>query len=207
MHLDILLGVVLSYLFGSISSAIAVCKLMGLADPRTQGSKNPGATNVLRIGGKKAAIIALLGDTIKGVIPVLLAKFYGFNAMELNWIALAVFFGHLYPIYFRFQGGKGVATALGCLLALSWPTALCLLAIWLLTALLFRYSSLAALVAAVFAPVVLWFFTKTDYLWAGCIMSIFLIYRHKKNIWNLLQGQESKIGASAARQAPTLDKF
>src|SRR5258708_38140208 len=119
-YLIIVIAVAISYLIGSISSAIIVCKIMRLPDPRTQGSHNPGATNVLRIGGKKAAVITLFGDLLKGVIPVLAAKCLNFDALTLSLIAFAAFIGHIFPIFFRFEGGKGVATALGCLLALNW---------------------------------------------------------------------------------------
>lgn len=196
-NLEIAVGTYLSYLIGSLSSAIIVCKLMGLPDPRTQGSRNPGATNVLRIGGKKAAAITLLGDMLKGVIPVLIAKWYGFNSLGLALVTFAAFFGHLFPIYFRFEGGKGVATALGCLLALSWPTGLAWIATWLVVALIFRYSSLAAIVASICAPFYIWLFTgDMTYVFAIALMSLFLIVRHHSNIKKLFRGEESKIGKS-----------
>lgn len=190
-----LIAILIAYLFGSISSAIIVCKLMGLPDPRNEGSRNPGATNVLRIGGKKAAIITLLGDVIKGVIPVLAAKWYGLDTLTLSCVAFAAFFGHLYPIFFRFEGGKGVATALGCLIALSWPASCAFMATWLVMALAFRYSSLSSLTASILAPVYVWYFTNLDYTISMCLMSVLLIYRHRNNIRNLLTGKESKIGA------------
>lgn len=191
----IALATLIAYLFGSISSAIIVCKMMGLPDPRTQGSKNPGATNVLRIGGKKAAIITLLGDMLKGVIPVLLAKTLGLSSIGLGLVAFGAFIGHLYPVFFNFEGGKGVATALGCLLALSWPAGLSWLATWLLVALLFRYSSLSALIASLLAPFYCWWFTQDPFISAAiAVMSFILIIRHKSNIQKLLAGQESKIG-------------
>lgn len=191
-------AIIIAYLFGSISSAIIVCRLMGLPDPRTQGSKNPGATNVLRIGGKKAAIITLLGDVLKGVIPVFAARLLGFDAITLSLAALAAFFGHLYPIFFRFEGGKGVATALGCLIALSPLTACCWGATWLVMAFLFRYSSLAALTASVLAPFYIWLFTREQaYVMAVTIMTILLLIRHRTNISKLLRGEESKIGRKA----------
>lgn len=197
MHIEALLATIVAYLFGSISSAIVTCKLMGLPDPRSQGSRNPGATNVLRIGGKKAAIITLLGDTIKGIIPVLIAKWYGLDNFALSFVAFAAFLGHLYPIFFRFEGGKGVATAFGCLIALSWPVSLLLLATWLLMAILFRYSSLASLTAAITAPIYLWYFTNPAFAALGIVMGLLLIYRHQNNIRNLLAGKESKIGKKA----------
>jgi glycerol-3-phosphate acyltransferase PlsY len=194
MSLAIIIAVIIAYLFGSISTAIVACKLMGLPDPRNQGSGNPGATNVLRFGGKKAAIITLLGDMIKGMIPVLLAKWYGLDVLGLSLVAFAAFLGHLYPIFFRFQGGKGVATAFGCLVSLSWPLGLLLAATWLVSALIFRYSSLAAILAALFAPFYAWYFTGNDFTVVTSAISILLIYRHRKNIRNLLIGKESKIG-------------
>jgi len=189
------IAILVAYLFGSISTAIITCKLMGLPDPRQQGSGNPGATNVLRFGGKKAAIITLLGDMLKGVIPVLAAKWYGLDALGLSLVAFAAFFGHLYPIFFRFQGGKGVATAFGCLVALSWPAGLALALTWALIAAIFRYSSLAALIAALLAPVYMMYFTNLTYTLTTCAISALLIYRHHKNIRNLMLGKESKIGA------------
>jgi glycerol-3-phosphate acyltransferase PlsY len=194
LHLDTIIATLLAYLIGSISSAILTCKIMGLPDPRTQGSENPGATNVLRFGGKKAAIITLIGDILKGVIPVLAAKLYGFDALSLSCITFAAFLGHLYPVFFRFQGGKGVATAAGCLMALAWPVGLALIATWLFIAVIFRYSSLSALIAAIAAPFYAWYFTNWDYTYMAVAMSVLLIYRHHKNIRNLLSGKEDKIG-------------
>jgi acyl phosphate:glycerol-3-phosphate acyltransferase len=195
MFLDIAIATIIAYLFGSISSAIIVCKIMRLPDPRTQGSRNPGATNVLRIGGKKAALIVLLGDVLKGVIPVLVANWYGLPVLGLAIVAFAAFLGHLFPIFFRFEGGKGVATALGCLLALSYPSALCWLATWLIVALLFRYSSLASLIASLLAPIYIGYFTNEwIYVITIALMSLILILRHRKNIANLFAGKESKIG-------------
>lgn len=195
LTLEMAVAIYCAYLFGSISSAIIVCRIMGLPDPRTQGSRNPGATNVLRIGGKKAALITLMGDVLKGVIPVLAAKWYGLDAVTLALVAFAAFLGHLFPIFFRFEGGKGVATALGALLALSWPTGLCWIATWLLVALLFRYSSLAALVASLLAPAYIGFFTHNlTYVVVIALMSLILIIRHRGNIAKLIAGKESKIG-------------
>lgn len=194
-NLEMAVAIYCAYLVGSLSSAIIVCRLMGLPDPRTVGSKNPGATNVLRVGGRKAAIITLLGDVLKGVIPVLIGKWYGFGSMGLALIAFGAFLGHLYPIFFRFEGGKGVATAIGCLLALSWPAGLCWLATWLLVAAIFRYSSLAALIASLLAPFYIYIFTHDDiYVLILTLMSALLIMRHASNIRNLLAGKESKIG-------------
>lgn len=193
-HVDVIAAIIIAYLIGSISSAIITCRLLGLPDPRQQGSGNPGATNVLRFGGKKAAIITLLGDTLKGVIPVLVAKWMGFDEVSLSCIAFAAFFGHLYPVFFRFQGGKGVATAFGCFIALAWPLGLALAFTWLAIAVTFRYSSLAALITAACAPLYAWYFTNPSYTIMASMMSILLIYRHNKNIQNLVRGTEKKIG-------------
>jgi acyl phosphate:glycerol-3-phosphate acyltransferase len=194
-YLDIIIAVFSSYLIGSLSSAIIVCHIMRLPDPRTQGSGNPGATNVLRIGGKKAAMITLLGDLLKGVIPVIAAKCWGFDPVALALIAFAAFIGHLFPIFFRFEGGKGVATALGCLLALNLPTGLSWMATWGVIALFFRYSSLSSLTASVFAPIYIWFFThEISWTIVIAIMSFILMIRHRTNIAKLMRGEESKIG-------------
>jgi acyl phosphate:glycerol-3-phosphate acyltransferase len=197
-HLDTGLAVLIAYLIGSISSAIVTCKLMGLPDPRTQGSGNPGATNVLRLGGKKAAIITLIGDVLKGVIVVLAAKWYGFDVLSMSLITFAVFLGHIFPVFFHFEGGKGVATAAGCLVALAWPVGTSALATWLLMAIVFRYSSLAAVTAAICAPFYAWYFTNVDYTLMTTAMSVLLIFRHRKNICNLLAGKEDKIGKKKA---------
>lgn len=194
LHIDTFAAIFIAYLFGSISSAVITCKILKLPDPRAEGSQNPGATNVLRIGGKKAGIITLLGDSLKGAVPVLLGKWYGLSQLGLALVALAAFLGHLYPIFFRFRGGKGVATAYGCMLALSWPAGLALIMTWLCTALLFGYSSLAALVAALLAPIYAWYFTNWVITLMSVAMSSLLIYRHRTNIRSLLAGKESKIG-------------
>ena len=191
----LIIAISIAYLFGSLSSAIIVCKLMKLPDPRTQGSKNPGATNVLRLGGKKAAAVTLLGDVMKGVIPILLAQWYGFSAIGLALVASAAFLGHLFPIFFRFEGGKGVATLIGCLFALSLPVGLSWVITWLFVTLLFRYSSLSSLIASLLAPVYLWFFTNNlSYVSIITLMSLLLIYRHRSNIEKLLAGKENKLG-------------
>jgi glycerol-3-phosphate acyltransferase PlsY len=185
---------VIAYLFGSLSAAIIVCKLMGLPDPRLQGSKNPGATNVLRYGGKKAAAITLLGDALKGFLPVLAAKLLGQGHGNLEIIAMAAFFGHLYPVFFQFKGGKGVATALGVFLAMSLPVALSMLVTWLVMAFVFNISSLAALTAACLAPVFVWFWEPNmAFIMMSIVLSGVLIWRHRSNIKNLIKGLEGKI--------------
>jgi len=182
------------YLFGSISTAIIVCKLMGLPDPRTEGSGNPGATNVARLGGKKAAALTLLGDMLKGLIPVLIAHAMQAAPLILAATALAAFLGHLYPVFFGFRGGKGVATALGVIYGLDWHVGLLTTAIWLAMALLFRYSSLAALIAILLAPLgFLWLWPQPAVIAAMAIMTVMLYWRHRSNISNLLSGREGKI--------------
>ncbi|MEJ1355379.1 MAG: glycerol-3-phosphate 1-O-acyltransferase PlsY [Candidatus Sedimenticola sp. (ex Thyasira tokunagai)] len=186
--------IIASYLLGSLSSAIIVCKLMGLPDPRSQGSNNPGATNVLRIGGKKAAAITLAGDSIKGLIPVLVAKMMGVDDLVLAAVAMAAFLGHLYPLFFGFKGGKGVATALGAQFGLGWQIGGSIAIIWLLIAKGLNISSLAALVAMALAPLIVWHFTGSQELLVMQIaMSLLLIWRHRSNIRNLISGEEGKI--------------
>lgn len=184
------------YLLGSVSTAIITCKLMGLPDPRTIGSKNPGATNVLRSGGKKAAAITLIGDMLKGLIPTLLAVLISAPNEAVAAAGLSAFLGHLYPIYYGFKGGKGVATLLGVLIGSQWLVGLGTIAIWLLMAFTFKYSSLSALVAALCSPVLMWFTTESTIMsLATVIMTLLLFWRHRSNIANLLAGNESKIGS------------
>ena len=190
---------VAAYLLGSISFAVVMSKVYGIADPRTYGSKNPGATNVLRSGNKGAAIMTLLGDGAKGWLAVFLADHFagalGVGDTAVALVAIAVFLGHLWPVFFRFVGGKGVATALGVLLGINPWLGLATLATWLIIAYAFRYSSLAALVAALFAPFYYALLFGVDpILLAVIVMSVLLAYRHSQNIANLLSGKESKIG-------------
>jgi glycerol-3-phosphate acyltransferase PlsY len=186
--------IIASYLLGSISSAIIVCRLMGLPDPRTQGSQNPGATNVLRLGGKKAAAITLVGDWLKGVLPVLAGHLLGFEPLILGLAGLAVFAGHLYPVFFGFKGGKGVATALGFQFGLSLMIGASIAGIWLFIAYVLKISSLAGLVAMALAPAVVWFFWPEPSLVAiQVIISLILFWRHRSNIRNLISGIEGKI--------------
>lgn len=189
-----------AYLIGSIPFALITSKLFGLADPRTYGSKNPGATNVLRTGNKQAAALTLIGDAGKGWIAVFLAQHlgpqYGVGDAGIALVALAVFVGHLWPVFARFTGGKGVATALGVLLGISPWLGLAVLATWLAVAFLFRYSSLSALLAALLAPIYYGLFFGLGVKFAAVVvMSGLLIWRHKQNIANLLAGKESKIGS------------
>ena len=190
-----LLSIVLGYLAGSISTAILVCRAMGLPDPRSEGSRNPGATNVLRFGGKKAAAITLAGDFLKGLLPVLCVRLAGLEDIGLALTALAAFLGHLYPVFFGFEGGKGVATAFGAILGLSWPVALAALATWLFMAFVVRISSLSALTAAALTPLLGWWFNlPLAYNAVIVAMVVLLIWRHRSNIRNLLAGAEDKIG-------------
>ena len=187
--------VLLAYLLGSVASAIVVCKALGLPDPRTEGSRNPGATNVLRVGGKGAAVATLLGDVVKGVVPVLAARALVEGPLVPALAAAAAFLGHLYPVFFGFKGGKGVATAFGALLALVWPVALAVAATWLVAAKVTRISSLSALTAAVLAPLYTWWLTpEPAYIAVTVVISLLLIWRHRGNIRNLIQGTEGRIG-------------
>jgi glycerol-3-phosphate acyltransferase PlsY len=199
------LATVAAYLIGSLSFAVIVSSVMGLNDPRTYGSKNPGATNVLRSGSKAAAIVTLLLDALKGWVPVVLVKWfgkpYGMEEGTLAMVALAAFLGHLYPVFFRFVGGKGVATALGVLVAISGWLGLAAGLTWLLVAYIFRYSSLSSLLAALLAPVyylvgdgTVWYLSKSIMV-AVVAMSALLIWRHADNLSRLVKGQESKLGA------------
>lgn len=198
-----LIFVVAAYLLGSVSFAVLMSKAFGLPDPRSYGSGNPGATNVLRSGKKAAAVLTLLGDAAKGWLAVFAAMWFAQRdergALLVAAVALAVFLGHLFPVFLRFRGGKGVATALGVLLALNVWLGLCALATWLIVALLFRISSLAALTAATGAPIyALALCLPREWVLASCIMLALLLWRHKKNIRNLLAGTEPRIGKRGA---------
>jgi len=187
--------IVAAYLIGSISSAIIVCRLMGLPDPRSEGSNNPGATNVLRIGGKKAAAITLLGDMLKGFLPVAAGHLFDVSTMTFALAAMAAFLGHLYPVFFGFKGGKGVATALGTQFGLHWGIGLAVAGIWLFMAKVVKISSLSALVSMALAPVIIyWIWPADELIVMQIIMSIILFWRHKSNIQRLLSGEESLIG-------------
>ena len=195
-------AVIAAYLIGSLSFAVIVSKYYGMDDPRTYGSGNPGATNVLRSGKKKAAALTLLGDALKGLVAVVLARCLqdalNLSDITIAAVAVAALVGHMWPIFFGFKGGKGVATALGVLLALSPATALVCAAIWLVMAFGFKVSSLAALVATVAAPLVaFWLMPYSSWAWATVVIAVLVLYRHKSNIQNLLQGKEGKIGDKA----------
>jgi glycerol-3-phosphate acyltransferase PlsY len=184
-----------AYLLGSVSSAIVVCRLAGLPDPRTEGSGNPGATNVLRYGGRKVAAIVLLGDVLKGLIPVMVARLLELQPPVVAVIGVAAFIGHLYPVFFGFKGGKGVATSLGVLLGWAWPAGVILAAVWVGMAMVFRISSLSAITAAIIAPAVVWLAqAPAAYVTSTAVMSLVLLWRHRSNIRNLLRGAEPRIG-------------
>ena len=184
-----------AYLLGSVSSAILISRLLGLPDPRTEGSRNPGATNVLRLGSKPGAVLTLAGDIAKGVLPVVAARWILDEPVLLTLAALGAFLGHLFPVYFRFEGGKGVATALGVLAAIDWQLASILIATWLVVAAMFRYSSVAALATAAAAPIyAFWLTGEPVFVGLGVVLAALLFFRHSENIRRLLCGNESKIG-------------
>jgi glycerol-3-phosphate acyltransferase PlsY len=208
-YLPSVLAVLAAYLIGSLSFAVIISRGMGLEDPRTYGSGNPGATNVLRSGNRSAAVLTLAFDALKGYVPVLLALVYGplfgLGELAVSLVGLAAFLGHLWPVFFGFKGGKGVATAAGVLLALNpWLGAATLLT-WVIIAAFFRYSSLASIIAALFAPfyqLLIW--GTSPSLLAVCAMSLLLLWRHQPNMRKLFAGTESRIGAkSAASSGPT----
>lgn len=192
--LNIILFVALAYLIGSFSTAIITCKIMGLEDPRKTGSNNPGATNVLRHGGKKAAIITLLGDMLKGLIPVLLIIQFQADTLTVALVGLFALLGHIFPVYYGFKGGKGVATYYGVILGINWLVGLIAIAIWLIMAALLKISSLSALISIFLTPFILWHFSQSVELTSSvALMSMLVFWRHKKNIKSLLQGSEEKI--------------
>lgn len=218
LTLEEILFIVAAYLIGSISTAIVVCKIMGLPDPRSEGSGNPGATNVLRVGGKKAAAITLFGDMLKGFVPVFVASFFidsnvaadsffKLSAVAFALIGFAAFLGHLYPIFFGFKGGKGVATMLGVLFGFHWMVGLATALTWLLMAKVFKISSLSALVATLLAPLYIYlilalYLKQTNeqvipLVIATAAITAILFWRHKSNIQRLLSGEEGKIGKSS----------
>ena len=187
--------IILGYLSGSISCAVLVSKIMGLEDPRMSGSGNPGATNVLRLYGTKAAVFTLAGDMLKGIVPVLIARALGLHDFLVALTGLAAFLGHLYPVFFDFKGGKGVATFIGVLTASYWLLGLAFAGTWLVMAALFRYSSLSAIIAAVLTPLYSWMFIPSPaYVISFSAMSALLIWRHRSNISNLIAGTEDKLG-------------
>mgnify|MGYP003969931625 FL=1 len=189
-----LLIILFAYLVGSVSSGIIVSQIFNLPDPRTIGSKNPGATNVMRSGNKKAAILTLLGDLLKAILVLAIAEYLGFNDLIIVCVALAVLIGHIYPIFYKFRGGKGVATAIGILIALNFKLALIVASIWLLVFGIWRYSSLAAIVAAISAPIIAIFILRDQSLYciAFTLITIIILIKHQANIKKLLSGTELK---------------
>lgn len=186
--------ITVGYLIGSISSAIVACKVFNLPDPRTNGSNNPGTTNVLRIGSKKVAMITLIGDVLKGIIPVLLAKYMDIDLLAMTLVALATILGHIYPIFFRFKGGKGVATLFGSLLALNYLVGFSFAFTWVLVAKVTKISSLAALVSALLTPVYFYLVTKNmQATYMIVIICIWILYTHRNNIKRLYLGSEGQI--------------
>ncbi len=184
----------LAYLFGSFSSAVVVCKVMGFSDPRENGSNNPGATNVLRLYGKLAAFITLMGDLLKGLLPVMIGKLFNVSDLVLALIGLAAFLGHLYPVFFGLKGGKGIATFIGVLYGFAWQLGLVFMITWGLIALLFKYSSLSAMVASLVSILAAGVFLGSKvYLVVVLIIVIFIFYRHRSNIKNLINGTEDKL--------------
>ena len=189
------IAIIIAYLIGSIASAILISKWMQLPDPRNIGSGNPGATNVLRSGNKTAAALTLLADLLKGLLPVLVGRWLQFEIIILCCIGLAAILGHMYPIYYRFRGGKGVATMLGALLGIAWPLALLWTLIWLSTAVITRYSSLAALLSTLALPILCWLLNYPhEILVFTLAINILIVWRHRNNIRNLFRGEESQIG-------------
>jgi glycerol-3-phosphate acyltransferase PlsY len=189
-----LLIVLFAYLVGSLSSGIIISQIFKLPDPRTMGSKNPGATNVMRTGNKKAAIFTLLGDLLKGTLVLMLAKNLGFENFIIACVALAVLIGHIYPVFYKFQGGKGVATAVGILIALNLKLALIVVCIWLAVFFISRYSSLSAIVASISAPLIGFFIMKDQsiYCVAYALITIIILLKHHTNIKKLISGTELK---------------
>ncbi|WP_395947087.1 glycerol-3-phosphate 1-O-acyltransferase PlsY [Caedibacter taeniospiralis] len=189
-----ILMLIISYLFGSINSAIIICKLFALPSPRSVGSGNPGATNVLRLGGKKAAAITLLSDVIKGLIPVLIAHLLQLSSVEIGYVALAAVIGHIFPLFFGFKGGKGVATLIGVILGFYWLIGVIFLIAWLICAAISRYSSLSALIATVVSVTCIIFLYDFGTALPFLIIAMIVIIRHHENIKRLINGSESKIG-------------
>ena len=189
-----LFAIIGAYFLGSISAAIVVCKVMGLDDPRKDGSGNPGATNVKRLYGNKPAAITLVGDMLKGVLPVVIAHFLNLTALEIILVGLAAFIGHLYPVFFGFKGGKGVATMLGVMFGLSLPIGLAVAGTWLFVAKVLKISSLSALIATALAPVYIYFLAgEMSWVWLTAVMTAILFWRHKENIQRILSGEEDAI--------------
>lgn len=184
---------IFAYLAGSVSSAVIVSRIMGFADPRSEGSGNPGATNVLRVAGKHAAAIVLLCDFLKGFLPVMIGALFHLTPMALGWVALIAIVGHIFPVFFQFKGGKGIATAGGAIMAFSWHLGLVLLIIWIIIAAISRFSSLASLSSCAAAPVLTMWIGSPDFVLPAAIIMLLVFWRHQGNINRLMEGTESKI--------------
>ena len=193
--------IISAYLLGSISSAVLICRVLRLPDPRKVGSHNPGATNVLRIGGKKAAISVLLCDMLKGTIPVWGGYFLQIDPIMLGLVAIAACLGHMYPLFFHFKGGKGVATALGAIAPIGLDLTAMVIATWIIVAFIFRYSSFAALVTVLLAPMYTWM-VKPLYTLPVAMLCCLIVFRHHQNIRRLYDGTEPKLGEKKIDQAP-----
>ena len=188
-----LISIIIAYLLGSISFAIIIAKWLKLPDPRSEGSGNPGATNILRLGGKQAAIYVLLGDAFKGLLAVLIARLLHQHGVSLSFVAFAAVAGHIFPVFFKFKGGKGVATAIGAILGLSFWVALFLMATWVVVALLFRYAAAASVIMAIAAPLFMLIAGHGDYTFPVFLITLLIIWKHWENIQRLKKGTESKM--------------
>lgn len=189
---------VLAYLIGSISTAILLARLFAMTDPRSVGSGNPGATNILRQGNKTAALLTLLGDILKGIVPVVIARYFTGDPVILALVGGAAFIGHVFPVFFGFRGGKGVATGLGVYLALSWAAGLSLVACWLLVAAAFRYSSLASIATAALSPLAAaYWLPHPAFIVMAIVLAAVLLWRHRENLVRLARGEEDKIRLSS----------
>ncbi|MBN6711725.1 glycerol-3-phosphate 1-O-acyltransferase PlsY [Haemophilus haemoglobinophilus] len=198
MSLFAIIYMLLAYLLGSISSAILVCRIAGLGDPRELGSRNPGATNVLRIGGRWLALAVLLFDVLKGMLPVWAGYYLGLTYFELGMVALGACLGHIFPVFFKFKGGKGVATAFGAIAPIAWGVVGSMLGTWFLVFIISGYSSLSALVTALMVPFYVWWF-KPEFTFPVALVCCLLVYRHHDNIQRLWRGQEDKIWSKFKR--------
>lgn len=194
MSLFALFYMLCAYLLGSISSAILICRVAGLPDPRQNGSNNPGATNVLRIGNRKSALAVLIFDMLKGMIPVWAGYYLGLTQFELGMVALGACLGHIFPIFFQFKGGKGVATAFGAIAPISWTVAGSMFGTWIFVFLVSGYSSLSAVISALLVPFYVWWF-KPEFTFPVALVCCLLIYRHHDNVQRLWRGQEDKVWA------------
>ncbi|MCR1837614.1 glycerol-3-phosphate 1-O-acyltransferase PlsY [Rodentibacter caecimuris] len=203
MSLFAIIYMIFAYLLGSISSAILICKVAGLPDPRQYGSHNPGATNVFRIGGRWAALAVLIFDILKGMLPVWAGYYLGLTQFELGMVALGACLGHIFPIFFRFKGGKGVATAFGAIAPIAWAVAGSIFGTWFIVFLVSGYSSLSAVVTALLAPFYVWRF-KPEFTFPVALVSCLLIYRHHDNIQRLWRGQEDKIWSKLKKNKGTI---